>query len=393
MTINVNEVNQVSDTIERGFTYASGGGNPAQPQVFSLTPQSGNNEGGTQVTIVGEGFQSPVQVLFGIGSSAETFDGVEATVQSVTPTRIVVITPAATGFGQNLNNQLVDVLIKNINTGFSTVRRQQFKYGTDVLITAMDTGSGSYAGGTRVTIQGQGFDAPVAVSFNFENPSVSVAQQVVSVTGTQIVIRTSPAPLPDDCPENGLIEVNSIRVVNIESGDFDDANLGFNFILPSPLVFNVNPPGGAPASTAVISGSNFAPNVQVLFGDPQTGSSAQVLSQTASSITVRVPNAPQGFNFIQEPCDGNGDGIPGGMRNAPTPITVTVRNLDGTDCAGTLSNSYVLTPPNTTCNGDSSTPPPPATVQCNDGFDNDGDTLIDAADPQCTGPTDNTEGS
>lgn len=393
VTINVNEPNQATDSIERGFTYASGGGSPTQPQVFSVSPQSGNNEGGTRVTIVGEGFQSPVQVLFGIGDSAENFNGVEATVESVTPTRIVARTPAATGFGQNLNNQLVDILVKNVNNGFSSVRRQQFKYGTDVLITAMGPGSGPYTGGTRVTIQGQGFDEPVAVSFNFTSPAVGVAQQVVSVSGTQIVILTSPAPLPDECPENGLIQVDSIRVVNIDSGDSDDADLGFNFVVPTPLVFNVSPPGGAPGTNAVITGQNFANNVQVLFGDPQNGSAGQIISNSSSSITVRVPNAPQGFSFIQEPCDGNGDGVPGGMRNAPTPITVTVRNLDGTECAGSLSNSYLLTPPNTTCNGDTSTPPPPPTTQCNDGFDNDGDTLVDAADPQCTGPTDNTEGS
>ncbi len=393
VTINVNEVNQDIDIIDRGFTYASGGGTPTQPQVFSVSPQSGNNEGGTRVTIVGEGFQSPVQVLFGLGTSAESFDGVEATVESVTPTRIVARTPAATGFGQNLNNQLVDILVKNVNNGFSTVRRQQFKYGTDVLITAMGPGSGSYLGGTRVTIQGQGFDEPVAVSFNFVDPSVGVAQQVVSVTGTQIVILTSPAPLPDECPANGLIQVDSIRVVNIDSGDSDDADIGFNFIVPTPLIFNISPSGGTPGTNAVISGASFGQNVQVLFGNPESGSAAQVLSNTSSSITVRVPSAPQGFAFIQEPCDGNGDGVPGGMRNAPTPITVSVRNLDGTSCVGTLSNAYLLTPPNTTCSGDTSTPPPPPTVQCNDGFDNDGDTLIDAADPQCTGPTDNTEGS
>ncbi|HEV2845027.1 MAG TPA: IPT/TIG domain-containing protein [Thermoanaerobaculia bacterium] len=393
VTVNVNEVNQLSDTIDRGFTYASGGGNPSQPQVFSVTPQSGDNDGGTPVTIVGEGFQSPVQVLFGLGASAETFDGVEAQVDSVTPTRIVVRTPAATGFGQNLNNQLVDILIKNVNTGFSTVRRQQFKYGTDVIITALDTGSGPYTGGTRVAIQGQGFDEPVAVSFSFEDPAVSVAQSVVSTSGRQIIIHTSPAPLPDECPANGLIEVNSVRVVNIESGDSADAAIGFNFIIPLPQIFNLNPSSGAPGINATITGANFAANTQVLFGSATTGSSASVIASGPNSITVRVPNAPQGFNFIQEPCDGNGDGNPGGTRNAPTPISVSVRNLNGTGCSTTLPNSFLLTPPNVTCNGDTTTPPPPPVVQCNDGFDNDGDTLIDAADPQCTGPTDNTEGS
>jgi hypothetical protein len=390
VTINVNEVNQDIDTIDRGFTYALGGGTD-QPQVFSVDPSSGSNDGGTQVTIIGSGFQSPVQVLFGIGTTATSFDGVEATVVSVTPTRIVAITPSATGFGQNLQNRVVDILVRNVNNGFSTVRGQQFKYGTDVLITSMGPGSGSYLGGTQVTIHGQGFDDPVAVAFHFQQANLSVAQTVLSVTGTQIVIVTGPAPLPATCPINGIINVDRVDEVNIETGDGDSADLGFNFIIPLPQIFGVNPASGSPGTNTTISGQNFASNVQVLFGDPATGSSAQINSVSPTAINVRVPSAPQGFAFITEPCDGNGDGIPSGTRLTPTPITITVRNLNGTGCATTLTNAFLLNPPNTTCTGDTSTPPPAPTTQCNDTFDNDGDTLIDAADPQCTGPSDNSE--
>ena len=390
VTINVNEVNQDSDTLDRGFTYTLGGGTD-QPQVFSVSPASGTNDGGTRVTITGAGFQQPVQVFFGLGNDAGTFNGVEASVVSVSPTQIVAVTPAARGFGQNLQNQVVNVLVKNVNTGFSTIGRQQFKYGTDVLITSMDQGSGSYLGGTLVTIHGQGFDDPVAVAFHFPATNLSVAQAVLSVTGTEIVIRTSPAPLPPQCPVNGIIASDRVTEVNIETGDGDDADIGFNFIVPLPQIFGVSPTSGAPGSSATISGQNFAQNVQVLFGDPTNGSSAPIGAHSSSSISVTVPNAPQGFTFITEPCDGNGDGIPGGTRLTPTPISVTVRNLDGTGCISTLTNAFLLNPPNTTCTGDTSTPPPPPVVQCNDGFDNDGDGLIDAADPQCTGPSDNSE--
>lgn len=399
VTINVNEPNQATDSLSRGFTYSfSDGGGPVQPQVFSVTPASGSNEGGDRVTIRGAGFRAPVQVLFGIGGSVDSFNGVEATVESVTENQVVVVTPAARGFGQNLVNQVVDVLVKNINTGFSTVSRQQFKYGTDVLITAvsLDTrptgGRTPVEGGFRVIIQGQGFDEPVAVEFEFEGTNVAIAQPVVSVTGTQIVVLAGPAPIPDDCPENGLISVEGISVVNIETGDGDDANIGFNYVLPRPLVFGVNPASGNPGINTTVSGRDFSPNIQVVFGDPENGSSAQILANSGTSVTVRVPNAPQGFEFIEEPCDGNGDGNPGGTRLSPTPISVSVRNLE-TGCVGTLSNAFLLEPPNTTCTGDTTTPPPAPTTQCNDTFDNDSDGLIDAADPQCTGPSDNSESS
>ncbi|MBI2102692.1 putative Ig domain-containing protein [Candidatus Woesearchaeota archaeon] len=41
--------------------------------------------------------------------------------------------------------------------------------------------------------------------------------------------------------------------------------------------------------------------------------------------------------------------------------------------------------------GDTSPPPPPQTTQCSDGKDNDGDKLIDMADPGCANPQDNDE--
>ena len=54
------------------------------PQVSSLLPSSGTNEGGTRVTIVGSGFSvgGGVQVFFG---------AIEATVVSVSFNQVVVL--------------------------------------------------------------------------------------------------------------------------------------------------------------------------------------------------------------------------------------------------------------------------------------------------------------
>lgn len=349
VTINVNEVDQQSDMLDRGFTYASGGG-VQQPQIFSVNPASGTNDGGTTVTIVGDGFVEPVQVLFGRGS-ATNFDGIEAQVLSVTPTRIVVRTPAATGFGQNLTNQLVDILVKNVNTGFAFVGTQQFKYGTNVVITAISQSSGPAAGGTRVLIQGQGFDDPLTVSFHFTDGDLNVAQQVVSVSGTQIVILTSPAPFPATCPANGLITVDEISVVNIQTGDGDTANIGFNYILPQPQVVSVAPGSGSPGSTVTLSGANFNPgNTEVIFGDATNGSSATIQGgSTSTSLRVTVPNAPPGFAFNTQACGINN----GGTQNVPTPINITVRDLSSR-CSTTFRNGFLLNPTDNTCH---QTPP------------------------------------
>ncbi|HEX9670685.1 MAG TPA: IPT/TIG domain-containing protein [Thermoanaerobaculia bacterium] len=386
VTINLNETGQATDNLARGFTFAHGGGPIQQPQVFSVSPASGTNDGGTRVTLLGSGFQAPVQVFFGQGTAADNFTGVEATVEAVTSSQIIVVTPPARGFGQDNVNQNVDILVKNVQTGFSTIRSDAFRYGSRVIITAFGPGVGPATGGTIVTISGQGFDEPVAVSFG------GIGQQVISVTGTEIVIRTV-GVLVTQCPASGFIEARGVRVVNIETGDFDDEpDLVFQYTVPRPVIFGISPISGNVGTLATVTGAGFAANVQVLFGGP-TGSAAQILSKSATSIGIRVPTPPQDFTFATEPCDGNGDGIAGGTRNIPTPITIVVRNLDDAQCTATLTNGFTLTPQNTTCTGDTSTPPPPPVVQCNDGFDNDGDTFIDALDPQCTGPTDNSESS
>jgi hypothetical protein len=354
VTNHVNQPDQQTDTIDRGFTYSVGGGGGGQPAIFAVNPASGTNDGGTRVTITGTGFQSPVQVLFGIGTSASNFNGVEATVVSVTPTQIVALTPAARGFGQNLTNQVVDILVKNVNSGFSGIGSQQFKYGTKVQITAMGPGGGSYLGGTRVTIDGSGFEGPVAVSFSFSNPNVSVAQQVLSVSGSQIVILTSPAPLPTTCPRNGLVSSNSVSVTNINTGDGATANLGFNFQLPLPVITSLSPNSGGVGATITIQGHDFTPqNMGVTFGASGTGSSAQVTGGTASTISVIVPNPPQGFAFNTVPCGNNG------TQNVPTPITINVTDLS-TGCSSTFTNGFLLNPTDTSCQNQQQTQPPVA---------------------------------
>jgi len=345
VTNHVNQVNQQSDSIDKGFTYAVGGGGGGQPSVFAVSPASGTNEGGTRVTITGTGFVAPVQVFFGTGSSASSFNGVEATVLSVTPTQIVAITPAAHGFGQNLTNQVVDILIKETSSGFSGIGSQQFKYGSKVIITSMSTGSGSYLGGTRLTIFGSGFEGPVAVSFTFNNPNVSVAQTAVAVSGTEIQILTSMAPLPTTCPKNGLISSSSVQVVNINTGDSGTAPIGFNFELPTPSISNLFPAKGKMGDTVTINGQNFNPqSMSVTFGAVGSGSTAQVTSGSATTLNVIVPSPPSGFTFNTEPC------ADGGTEPAPTPITVTVTD-NSTGCTSSFTNGFLLVPTVVTCTG------------------------------------------
>lgn len=367
VTINLNEVGTATDTLQNGFVYSLS--NTTQPQIFSVTPTIGSNDGGTEVTINGQGFESPVQVFL-----ERTGIGVEAEVRSVTPTRIVIVTPPARGFAQELRNQPVDVRVRNLNTGFETVRAGGFRYGSSVLVTSFGPGQVPYNTPTSVTIFGQGFDEPVAVSIG------GVAATVLSTTGTEIVVRT-PVVQIDDCDD----VTGPVVVTNIETGDSDSSENDFIFDVPSPVINNLIPATGGEAggTSIVITGFGFEPPVRVLFGD-QAGS---VTASSPGSITVLSPRFTG--TFPTEACDDNGDGTPG-VRNRPTSVDIEVINL-GSSCEDSFARAFTYIPANATCRNDNAPAPAPE-PQCSDGVDNDLDGQTDfPADPQCTSAADNSE--
>jgi len=384
VTINLNEEGQATDALAGAFIYARGG--VAQPQVFSVTPASGPNEGGTQVTINGEGFQAPVQVFFGDGSTAANFTGIEASVQSVNANRIVVTTPSATGFGQNNLNQVVDILVKNIDTGFATVATSAFQYGAAnpgvPFISAISPGAGPHTGGTLVTLFGQGFDEPVAVSIG------GIGQSIISVTGTEVVVRTVGVRV-EECQVDGQNPA-AVSITNIETGE-GATGPSFEFLIPSPLVTSLSPSSGPQAGNTVVTilGAGFEPPVRVRFTSPGGDDfAAPVQGADGDSIVVRSPQVPNS-TLDEEPCDDNADGT-SGTRYVRTTFDVLVVNL-GTGCDSEFEGAFTYVPTDQSCRGDVGPPPPPPPVECEDGFDNDADGFIDAADPQCTGPGDDDE--
>lgn len=390
VTINVNQADQATDTLPGAFTYAPGGA-PDVPTVFSLTPASGPNEGGTRVVINGSGFAAPVQVELCDGGTC-----LEAQVLSVAAGRIEILTPAATGFGSALRGKTVDVRVRNLDSGLTATFPASFRYGLadgEVQITGLSPVEGTYRGGTLVTLFGQGFDAPVQVTIG------NVEQGVVSVTGTEVVFRTA-GILVSSCPSSGIAFSGPVLLTNLETGQSASsvsgpANLQFRYSVQIPQILTVSPTAGpqAGATLVTIGGSGFESPARVRFtsssggADPFNGS---VQTVTSGQITVRTP-AVTNDAFKTEPCDDNGDGTQG-VRFIPTAFAVEVVNVD-TTCAAQLTNAFTFNPTNTTCRNDDGEAPP-AVPQCNDGIDNDGDTLIDfPADPQCTDLNDNTEAS
>ncbi len=389
-TVRLNSADQASDALANGFIYLPASTPPGgvqQPQVFSVTPASGPNEGGTEVTLQGTGFQSPVQVFFGAGTDPNSFTGVEATVLSVTASQLVVRTPAATGIGQSNNNSTVNILVRNLGTGFAGVTSSAFTYGSQVIITAVEPNQIPYNSRDLVTIFGQGFSQPVTVNL------AGLQADIVSVTGTEILVR-APIPAIANCAD----VVGNVQVVNINTGDSDTTNGGagpqvadFRYRAFMPTIFGVSPPSGPGAvSTArTISGTAFEEPVRVLFGEAAAG----ITATSTSSISVTTPLFS---SFDEEACDDDGDGTQG-MRFVNTAVDVQVTNLL-TECEDTVTGGYTFTPSDLSCRGDAGPPDPPATPECSDGIDNDGDGFVDHIsinpfnpDPECAGPNDDDE--
>ncbi len=219
VNVNVGEEDAASGTLSSGFTYTRNT-SPVIPKIISLTPTTGPNEGGTRVTIFGEGFGSEVQVFFGASSL------IEASVVSVTPTRILVDTPPATGQNSGVQNSVVTVRVRDLRSGFEATLPSSFQYGDDdgdFQITAISPAEGFYLGGQLVSIFSTGgFEAPVAVNFGGE------IQQVVSVSGTEIVARAVPAEVA--CAGQS----GAFSVVNIETGESFGPALNFTYRTAQP---------------------------------------------------------------------------------------------------------------------------------------------------------------
>lgn len=333
VTTNLNEPGQATDTLPNAYSYSNGGGGQIlQPIIFSVTPATGPNEGGTQVAINGDGFEAPVQVQFGRSGIQ-----VEAQVISVSRTRIVVLTPAAISFGQGNLNQLVDIRVTNLNTGRSALAVGAFRYGVAVLITSIGPGEGPATGGQMVTLFGQGFDEPVAVSL------ANVAQQVLSVSGTEIVVRTVPVVITNCADVTG-----PSQVTNIESGN-GGTGPNYTYRAPRPIITGIAPSSGSQngGTNVTISGTGFtSPSIVefVIGGQAFSAGVGAITSSTISATTPAIPNTV----ICSGTCDDDGDTVLG-TRCTATAAAIRVTSPT-TGCTNTLAGAFLVTPANVCIN-------------------------------------------
>lgn len=320
ITLGANLPNPTTLTAPNCFAYGTVG--QFDPRVTAVLPSSGPNEGGTRVTIIGSGFQAPVQVFFG---------QVEATVVSVSYSQVVALSPAAFGPGQGNLNAQVDVRVRNTVSGLEGILLGGFRYTTKVLLTSISNNQQRVdLPFTNVTIFGQGFQAPVAVSL------AGIPAFVISVSATELIVLPG-NPLITNCAD---LE-GDVSVVNIDSGD-GDSNLTFIYLVTQtrPVVTGISPLNGpgAGGTSVTITGFNLPvsiPDAQVRFGTREAAVTA--VAPSGTSITATSPPS----TVVTAPTCPSGTPVGTQIPSQTVDVSVTTRR---TGCTGTFSSFQYLLP-------------------------------------------------
>jgi hypothetical protein len=302
--------------LEDAFTYRN---EQLTPHISTATPNSGGVSGGTIVTIFGDGFQAPVQVLFGAA---------EARVISVDFAKILVEAPAGrdtSDDGSGTVTGFVPIVVRNINSQTEATLGNAFRYVNKVAITAVGPTEGIFTGGTRVEIDGTGFVGPVTVGIG------GFVAQPVFVSGSKIIAITSGIDV------TGCADVTGpVTVTNIVNGDSATSDQTFTYRVPRPTILSVTP--GTVGGTITVRVINA-------IGNPRLRLGATNLSITSDSgpdaegVTTFTATVPLTLPLDTEACDG----VEGVETEVPTAFDLVYTSTT-TGCTDTLQNGATISP-------------------------------------------------
>jgi len=249
-----------SAQLVQGFRYVDPASLGAGPQLFSVTPNSGVAQGGTQTVLTGMGFRSGMLVFFG---------GYTANASSVQNAGIATATTPAGPSGS------VAVAVTNPD-GQSSVLPGGYSYIPRPIVMTMTPQTGPTTGGTTFTLAGSNFGMGARVFFdNVEATGVNVASAFV-ITGST--------------PPHGAGAVD-VRVTNAD-GQSGTLAGGFTFNAP-PTIAAVRPGAGplSGGSTLVVTGTGFANGATVTIG---TGTATNVRVLSPTQLLVVTPSGAAG---------------------------------------------------------------------------------------------------
>jgi hypothetical protein len=229
------------------------------------------------------------------------------------------------------------VRVINIGSNTMVTFANAFRYTPKMQITAFRPGVGPALGGTDITIDGIGFDDPVAVSVG------GFPAQPLRVSGTQLLVRTS--PLAAACAG----ATGPIVVTNVDNGDTATSVGAFTYIGIKPIITAVVPAGGvAPGANITVSvlnpgiGQLGSANIRFTIAGRTLIPNPSVITNGTGTqdFTIAIPTT--GFVFPTEACT-TGGGL-AGTRFGPIDTTVVFTNTT-TACIDTLENGVRVNPP------------------------------------------------
>jgi hypothetical protein len=247
------------------FTYVA-----TRPVVTGVSPDSGPQEGGTEVTITGSNLSGVSDVYFG---------GVPASFWINDDTSI-------TAFPQAASPATVDVTVVAYGLRSVTSAADHFTFlaTPQPTVTGVSPDSGPEAGGTLVTITGTNLTSTLEVDFG------GVAAQF-GVYDDSTLVALSPAG-------TGAVDVT----VTTDGGTSASGPADTFTFLPAPTVAGVSPATGPAAggTTVTITGTNLGGATEVDFG----GVPASFTINGDSSITAVAPAGSAGTVDVTVTSDG-----------------------------------------------------------------------------------------
>ncbi|TNF24624.1 MAG: hypothetical protein EP329_24575 [Deltaproteobacteria bacterium] len=253
-----------SGTLENAFTYTSA---PVGPiAIRSVAPGLGSMDGGTVITISGEGFEDGSAVLIdGVASPA---------VDVISPSVITAVTPAG-------EPGLVDVRVQRPDQTAATAFKAFAYYdpatfGDGPSVFSVDPVLGPLTGGTAVMISGQQFAGPVQVFFG-----ANEATSVTVLDAGRIVART---PATQTSRTVAVSVINFDGLVGVLPGGFSyyDATGAIG-----PEVFTVLPFQGSVfgGEEVTVVGDNLSAGTRVYICDRPAQVTSVVNTQQIKVVT------------------------------------------------------------------------------------------------------------
>ncbi|MEU6206159.1 IPT/TIG domain-containing protein [Micromonospora musae] len=248
------------------------------PTASAISPTSGPQSGGQQVTITGTGFTP---------NSTVAFDGVAATdvVVAADGTSLTAVTPAGA----------VGPATVVVTTSAGSTAPLAYTYladGTGAEVSGSTPREGPTTGGTTVTITGSGFTGATGVTF----AGVAGTGFTVNPAGTTITVVTPPNPA-------GPATVALV----FPAGTANAGSFTYRPVAVAPTIESLSPDHGGTAGGTVVTvrGSGFVPGRTAVGLCGRTIAAGEVtVAADGRSLTFRTPPCAAGNAAVRVTTSG-----------------------------------------------------------------------------------------